>query len=316
MGEGILLEDHARYASVAKSILATGDWVTMHESPSRSYFNKPPLYFWLTALLFKLTGPVVWSARFWSVAAGMGTVLLVFSLMRRFADEVIALWAGLALALSNDFLRYSSVGRLDAPQVFLMTLFVYGAGCSILGGRRWYALLPGLACGLSMLTKGPPILGLLPLLPLAAWIRWRQPEEEAKTPWGVLALGFLLGAALCLPWYVAVSRANSGFLDHFFGHEMMDRAKGEWLESKSRLHFVKVLVLHGLPWVVFVPFGAMSLMRSAAGKLAAFRWVLAGWVALTLAMAFAPPPHVWAVPGGGASPTGHPCRSGPHRFGP
>lgn len=85
--DGVLLEDPARYASAAKCILDTGDWITMHQTPEMPYFNKPPLMFWLTAMLFRLTGPCAGAARFWSALSGLGTVLLIYSMGRRLWDE-------------------------------------------------------------------------------------------------------------------------------------------------------------------------------------------------------------------------------------
>jgi 4-amino-4-deoxy-L-arabinose transferase-like glycosyltransferase len=42
-------------------MLARGDWIVLHVN-GLPYLEKPPLYFWLTALAFKLVGPSDWAS--------------------------------------------------------------------------------------------------------------------------------------------------------------------------------------------------------------------------------------------------------------
>ncbi len=48
--------DPAMYATIAKTIAHTGEWLhlTFNGEP---YLNKPPLHFWLNALVFRALGP-------------------------------------------------------------------------------------------------------------------------------------------------------------------------------------------------------------------------------------------------------------------
>src|SRR6266404_4263728 len=50
---GLVGPDEPRYADVARGMLRTGDYVTprLFGSP---WFEKPPLYYWLAALFFRL----------------------------------------------------------------------------------------------------------------------------------------------------------------------------------------------------------------------------------------------------------------------
>ncbi|MFW5856478.1 MAG: ArnT family glycosyltransferase [Planctomycetota bacterium] len=251
--DGVLLEDPARYAAVAKSILATGDWVTMHQTPATPYFNKPPLYFWATALLFRLAGPAAWAARFWSGLAGAVAAVLLFDAARRLAGWRVGLLAGLLLALTNDFLRYGATGRLDAPLVCCMTAAAWSYARWCAGGRSRWLLGVGLACGLGVLVKGPPVLVMLPALAGAALLAGRL-RRLASAP--ALWAGLLAGAALAAPWHLAVAEANPGFWDHYVGREMVDRIEGDWKAGKPRPHYLGVLLEHGLPWTPFWLAGA------------------------------------------------------------
>ncbi|MHC4871572.1 MAG: ArnT family glycosyltransferase [Planctomycetota bacterium] len=255
--DGVLLEDTARYASVSKCILTTGDWITMHETPADKYFNKPPLYFWLTAVLFKIFGTTVWAARFWSALSGIGAVLLIYDIVKIYKDKNTALLSAIILCCSNDFLRYTAVGRLDGPQAFFITLAVWGFVRSVMLRQSWFSVVPGIAAGLGFLLKGPVILSALLLIIGAAIL-----TGKARVFINLKFLaGLLAGFVIAFPWHAEVGEANPMFWDRYFGHEMVGRLNSEWLEKKSRLVFVRVLFEHYLPWTPFAVFGIYKLVK-------------------------------------------------------
>src|SRR5262245_18041679 len=53
-------DNEGRYAEVAREMMVRRDWI----SPHLDYFlflNKPPLTFWLAALVHEITGPSEWA---------------------------------------------------------------------------------------------------------------------------------------------------------------------------------------------------------------------------------------------------------------
>ena len=60
--EGDLHGDPLHYAAIAKCILSSGDWLSMHDGPGVFYARKPPLMFWLVAENFKLFGISTYAA--------------------------------------------------------------------------------------------------------------------------------------------------------------------------------------------------------------------------------------------------------------
>src|SRR5688572_20192528 len=74
--------DEAFYAEAAREMVEGGDWVT----PRFNYeerWQKPILYYWLTAATYVVTGPSEWAARLWSALSGLGLVLLTWAAARR-----------------------------------------------------------------------------------------------------------------------------------------------------------------------------------------------------------------------------------------
>src|SRR5918992_5693634 len=69
--------DEAIYAQVSKEIVERNEWLTPSWN-GQLWFHKPPVFFWTTALLFKLFGVgEVW-ARFASAVSGLGVLLLSY----------------------------------------------------------------------------------------------------------------------------------------------------------------------------------------------------------------------------------------------
>src|SRR5947207_2488558 len=66
-------DNEARYAEVAREMALGGDWISPHLDFTL-FLNKPPLVFWLAALVFRVAGPTEW-ARLVSVGAAVVALL-------------------------------------------------------------------------------------------------------------------------------------------------------------------------------------------------------------------------------------------------
>lgn len=134
LGEAHLTNwDEAWYADVARTMVETGNFLTPMWN-GLPFLEKPPLFYWLTAISYAMFGDSEFSARFVSGLAGFGTVLLVY----KFAGVSSAL----ILLSTPAFLWRARTGNLDSLLTFL--IFVS-------------AIIPryrGFASGLAFLTKG------------------------------------------------------------------------------------------------------------------------------------------------------------------
>ncbi|MFN3467203.1 MAG: ArnT family glycosyltransferase, partial [Candidatus Brocadiales bacterium] len=200
------------YAQVARETLQ-GNWLVPHFN-GEIYVNKPPLYFWVIAVLSKPWGDVTeFTLRLPSALSAVGTVLVVFSLGERLIGAGGGFLAGLILASSPEFQKYACVAKLE----MLLTFFISASlACFYFGldstsnkphtnkvrGKRWYFLWGWCFLALSVLTKGigivliPPVLGLY-LLSRRELYRWREMEPFLGGFLFVfLLLGWLLPAQL------------------------------------------------------------------------------------------------------------------------
>ena len=76
-GIGFLGPDEPRFASVARSMYETGDYITPRLN-GEEWFEKPPLMYWLAALSFSVFGIGEMGARFPSAVSATFSVLLIY----------------------------------------------------------------------------------------------------------------------------------------------------------------------------------------------------------------------------------------------
>src|SRR5689334_24655372 len=80
--QAITEADEAYYAEASREMVVSGDWLTPHFN-YEDRWQKPVLYYWLTALAYSVTGASEGTARLWSALSGAGLVLLVWGTSRR-----------------------------------------------------------------------------------------------------------------------------------------------------------------------------------------------------------------------------------------
>src|SRR5881296_2423901 len=83
LGEGSLADfDEAHYAQVSVELLSSDNWLDLHFNGD--YWPvKPPLYFWVTAIVYKINGINEFSARFIPAVSNVLLVLILSVFIKR-----------------------------------------------------------------------------------------------------------------------------------------------------------------------------------------------------------------------------------------
>src|SRR5439155_682737 len=168
LGAGTLLAIHldvpaffdneARYAEVAREMALGGDWISPHLD-FMLFLNKPPLVFWLAALLFRVAGPTEW-ARLVSVGAAVVALMATCRLGALLYGGPAGLVAGLALATSLGFVLEARTLR---PDMILTATVVVALLCWLTAERCETRRARGLAALRAALGLGAPWVLLVPL---------------------------------------------------------------------------------------------------------------------------------------------------------
>lgn len=250
LGRGAITDsDEAFYAESAREMVESGDWIT----PSFNYeprFQKPVLYYWLTAATYVGVGVSEVAARWWAALAGFGLVLITAACGRRWYDESTGLLAGAIVAANFG---YFSIGRMalpDLPLTFCITLAIWAALVSTLESerspRKW-VLLAALALGLGALTKGPVGL-IIPALVIVPVVMIER-RSLALTP-SDIAIALLVLLVVAVPWYVVMwMRHGNEYLQGFFVGDNLERfATGRYNDPRPWWFYLPVIAGGLLPW--------------------------------------------------------------------
>ena len=245
--------DEAIYAEIARELLGHRTLaLSWHFQP---WFEKPPLYMWLTAACFRLFSVNEFWARAVAALSGVALTGLIHGLLAR-ARGLTAAWASTIILLTTlGFLRACHLGEVDTLLALGCYLALWGIGrirASKLDG--WYLFWFGLA--VAVMTKGAAAV-VVPLtaIVLLLWERWPRWWFDRRF-W----LGVLLFLALVLPWHMAMYREfGMPFFREYLGKQTLARATSQ-LEHHNNppWFFVEVLIAFASPWIFVFPFAAWN----------------------------------------------------------
>ncbi len=253
--------DEPRFALIARDMVASGEWLFPRVGGDH-YPDKPPLFFWLIAVFYAVTGSLRVSFLLPSLFASLGTVLLIYDLGRRLWNREAGLWAALLLLFTVQFTLQARLAQIDATLCFWTTLSLYGLLRHLLlrHGWGWYAL-GGFAAGLGVITKGVGFLPLLVLLPYAFARRRKWPLPDVArdgTHWSWAPIAFFGAIALWLvPMLIAVAVSDDpalrAYRNEILLHQTVTRYAASWHHQQPFYYYLTVIVSLWLPLVLLLP---------------------------------------------------------------
>ena len=270
LGQGPLLDfDEATYAEIAREIGAYHDFVHLHFNFT-PWFNKAPLYQWLTAGLFQVFGPSELWARAVSAAAGAGVVGLTYLVGRTWLERLPAAGAALIVLLSNLFVRAARFGTSDILLTFWIYLGIYGY-LRTRGSPRWWYLV-GASWGLAFMTKDIASLVGPAAVVVALVIDGRLAALRRPEPYAAVALA----VAIALPWHIAMYLwQGSAFLQQYISYMVVARAQAQIEGHTGGLGYYAIWSGIGFyPWVFaavagFIPHVLVDIRERRASSVLA-----------------------------------------------
>jgi 4-amino-4-deoxy-L-arabinose transferase-like glycosyltransferase len=254
----------------AQTMLDDGQWLVPHLFDGRPELQKPPLYYWLVALIGKATiGQVdARAVRLPATASAFLGVLVLYAFGWLRGRPIAGLLAACVLATTVQFTWLARIGRIDMPLTLTTMLAIAGFYLALKEGRRrvaWLSLAY-VAITFGVLLKGP--LGLV--LPIAVLGMFLLTEGRRSSVWlpkiwpGMIhRLGLWWGLPLVMiltvPWFIGANLATDGqFVQEFLWHHNFERAVGnsplfEHHGSHPWWFYGSQFVAEFLPWTpIFV----------------------------------------------------------------
>ncbi|MBI2998873.1 MAG: glycosyltransferase family 39 protein [Deltaproteobacteria bacterium] len=219
----LLDPDEGMYGAIAREMVEGRDWITPRFNGVR-YLEKPPLYFWLTAITADVFGFSEWVVRLWTALPALGTAIITWRLGELLYGGKAGLASAVVMMSGVGVFRYVRVPATDFLLIFSISLSMYGFVKTALPGppstgsaqpwmfSRPLSLLFYLGIGLAVLSKG--LVGLaFPLITVGLFL-WFSGERMAPSRMN-LRWGLLLFLALSVPWVFLSAWKNPGFFDFY-----------------------------------------------------------------------------------------------------
>ncbi len=269
--------DAAMYAAIAKTIAETGE--TTHLTfNGRPYLNKPPLFFWLTAGVYRLLGVDVRTAQLVSGLFGIANLLLLVLVCRRMGfDGDTAFAAALAYATTAEVVHWTRGVHLESMLTFWLLLALLAAHASL--SRPQAILLLGAATAGGWMTKGPQVLLAVVVAPIL-WAYGGCLRARLLSRWSLAAAVLFL--VVVAPWTWARITEGTGYAQTYFrgqiGGVLVDSPD---VYRKPLWYFGKILASYW-PWLPFSLAGIVALWRRRREDPAARLWLVYGLVVLVV----------------------------------
>jgi 4-amino-4-deoxy-L-arabinose transferase-like glycosyltransferase len=241
---GLIGPDEPRYAAIGQAMAQTGDWITPRLW-GNSWFEKPPLLYWMTAAGFKAGLGQDLAPRLPVALASVGFLIYFFLALRRQFDEQVAFYSTTILATSTGWLAFSHVAVTDLPMsaafgaAMLEAIKTAPTPSRSRLGNTLYPSRAGILLGLAILAKG--LVPLVLFLPALWFLRHRVRD---------LLVILSTAALVAAPWYIAVTWTNgTAFLQEFFWKHHLERfLTGALLHERPFWFYVPVLLAGLFPW--------------------------------------------------------------------
>lgn len=175
--------------------------------------RQPPLDPLLGALLHHVFGQGQLQDRLVPVLAGIGSLIAMSLLLRRFGLRYAGAFAVLVMATAPLMLRYSAYTRpymLPMFMMLLMTLFVHAWLAD--GRRRWLVGTAVAAVVLPLIRVPEPTVFLIGTAGIVSWYAVRR-RLTWRRAWPVAAIATAAVLTMGLTQYFALASSASGFFD-------------------------------------------------------------------------------------------------------
>jgi dolichol-phosphate mannosyltransferase len=239
------------YAEVPRQMLAEGR-LLVPVRHGQSYYDKPPLLYWLVMAAYGVFGVHDWAARLVPSGAAFLSVLVTYAWAKRTAGPRAAFAGAVMLCLSP---RFAQMARMLTTNGLLTLWVVAGLAAAhraIAGStvRRGWWLLSAVACGMGLLTKGP-VAAVLVAVPL--WLyQWldRRGAPVGRRLW--VMYGAVAGA-IAVPWFVMVAVRDPSFIDYFLWTHHVRRFLDPIDHPQPAWYYGPILFFGMLPWTLLLP---------------------------------------------------------------
>ncbi len=244
---GVIGPDEPRYASIAREMWESGDWVTPRLA-GEPWYEKPALLYWMGAAALALGAEDDQATRYPVAVLSLAFLVFFHWRLRRNFDEETADIASAVLLTSAGWVAFSQAGVFDLPltaavSAALLLLLEWVNDPRDSGRLPWFGAL----LGVSVLAKGlaGPAVATMAALGVCT-VRGVWPVARTLVHWRTL----LPFAAVCGPWYLlCYLRNGEAFVEEFlWRHHVLRLISPELQHVQPFWFYLPVILVALMPW--------------------------------------------------------------------
>jgi len=241
------------YASIAKEMLLSRDFIIPHLN-GVPYIEKPPLLYWLLTASFSIFGFTAFAARLVTVTSATLVCIVMLYFTKKIHQTRVGILGSVIFA--------SSVGiSIIARMVYFDMLFTLLVSSALLCLFYWYEYqkantlrLGYLFFGLAILAKGLVAVVLIG----GSFGAFFLLERDFRKLYRILdPLGIALFLAIILPWHIAAIIKHQGFAWRYFIEEhflrFINQREPHDYYHGSIYYYLPRILIYLFPWSFFVP---------------------------------------------------------------
>jgi 4-amino-4-deoxy-L-arabinose transferase-like glycosyltransferase len=245
----------------------------------KPFFEKPPLWYWLTYLNVKIMGFSAYSLRFVSVISGLGILIVIYFTCLRFYSQKAATLASLVYLSTGQLFNNNPAGffathnlrsaDLDGLQLLFNILSFTGFLLAESFNRK-YLIIAAIFCGLGFMTKGAFSLLIIPI-----WLVYLiKNGKEIRLKELLCNIIFPL-LILIIPWYMymTVNFGDAFIREHFIYH-MIGRTVQPIEGHYGNIFFYIVRLINPQVYLFTIPLIIILYYALMTRKLREFKYYL------------------------------------------
>lgn len=273
--------DEINFAECAREMIVSKDYLRM-QIDFQPFYEKPPLFIWLQVLSMQMFGINEFAARFPNAIVGVLTLLSLFYVGKKVANEKMALWWVLIYAASWLPHFYFKSGIIDPT----FNLFIFLAFFQVYSLRQnahklLHVLLAGVFIGLAVLTKGPVAI-LVSVLSFGVYILIHRGAKGYH--WSqLLGIAFVALSVTSIWFGIELIQNGSTFLKEFLTYQAGLFSQNIADHAEPWYYHPIVLLIGCFPASLFLFQYSLkrNTNRDATSEFSRWMWILF-WVVLIL----------------------------------
>lgn len=247
--------DETRYVLMSKDMFHSKDFMTLYLN-GEYFFEKPPLYFWLECISFKLFGFVnEFSARFPVSLCAMILSFSVYFTGKKIVSRTYGVLSSLILATSLEFTVLSKYAILDIVLCTFCALSVFSYFLTFYTqekNKKYFWWLFYIFSALAVLAKGVPGF-VIPFGTVFFVSLYTKTFKSVFKP-VYLIPGVILFLIVTLPWHIIMLKTHPAFFhEYVVKHHLQRFVNSKELGRKQPWFYFLLTLLWGLvPWIFSV----------------------------------------------------------------